>query len=70
MNQGQGGIQEHPGTLTGPAGEGSTEGLLPGTNQEYLFRGPAERGKGRGVLPLHGYEDWDWEQVPWEFQRR
>ena len=42
-------------------------GLLPGTDQEYLFRGPAESGKGGGVLPRHVDKDRHLELVPWGY---
>ena len=38
---GGGGIRAHTVTLPGPSGEGATKGLLPGSNQDYLGRGPA-----------------------------
>ena len=48
----------------------ATVGILTRTSQEYLVRGPAERGKGGGVLLKHGDKDRYWESVNWCFRQR
>ena len=72
-NRGAGGgrgVRAHPGTLPGPAGEEATAGVLPGTDQECLGRGPVERGKVVGVHPWHGDEGRHWELLHWGFCQR
>ena len=51
---GGGVIKAHPCTLPEPTGKGSTVGLISGTYQEYLCRGPAKRVKGGGIILWYG----------------
>ena len=50
----------------GPEGLGATAGLIPGTEQEYLGRSPAERGQGRGIIQGNGDDGGNLESLPWQ----
>ena len=70
MTWGRGRIQAHPGTLPEPEGKGDTAGIIPGTDQEYIGHGLAERGRDGVFLTRHGDEYRYWESVPWGYRQR
>ena len=57
-------------TLQGAEDQGATAGLLPGSNQEYLGRSPAECVQSRGILPGNGGDGGHWEFLPWLIHHR